>query len=118
MDFTDKLKFIDDVLARVEDWVHGQDGADITLARSYCLEIMTHDRDGTPIWNPKMVDWESAPEWANWHAVDGDGFGHWYECKPVKIEFRSGWYDQSEMEEDQEYLFDRYDWTETLTQRP
>lgn len=27
-------------------------------------------------------DWNSAPEWANWWAVDADGLAHWYANEP------------------------------------
>lgn len=35
------------------------------------------------------INWESAPNWANWHAFDGDGAGWWYASKPVWI--LNGW---------------------------
>lgn len=31
----------------------------------------------------RIADWSQAPEWAEWHAVDGDGLGFWYKDKPV-----------------------------------
>lgn len=30
------------------------------------------------------VDWSSAPEWAEFHAFDLNGDGHWYENQPIK----------------------------------
>lgn len=30
--------------------------------------------------------WESAPDWANWLAMDGDGTWFWYENKPHVME--------------------------------
>lgn len=27
-------------------------------------------------------DWDTAPEWAQWWAVDSDGRGYWYEARP------------------------------------
>lgn len=26
--------------------------------------------------------WDTAPEWANWLAMDGNGEWYWYESKP------------------------------------
>lgn len=28
------------------------------------------------------IDWSKAPEWADWHAIDEDGKGFWFEIKP------------------------------------
>lgn len=36
-------------------------------------------------------DWKSAPEWANWRAMDADGQVFWYEQKPEKSLQRSVW---------------------------
>ena len=30
--------------------------------------------------------WESAPDWANWLAMDEDGTWFWYETKPLVAE--------------------------------
>lgn len=38
---------------------------------------------------PAAPDWATAPEWANFHAIDSDGLGCWFEKYPIK-EF-SGW---------------------------
>lgn len=27
-------------------------------------------------------DWKDAPEWANWLAMDEDGYWYWYELEP------------------------------------
>ena len=35
----DKLDFIDDFLASCEDWMHGEDGKDVTICRKYLGEI-------------------------------------------------------------------------------
>lgn len=28
------------------------------------------------------IDWDNAPEWANYVAMDSDGYWHWYELQP------------------------------------
>lgn len=35
----EKIEFIDDFLMRCEDWMHGQDGEDVTKSRKYLEEI-------------------------------------------------------------------------------
>lgn len=35
----DKIEFIDDFLMRCEDWMHGEDGKDVTLCRKYLSEL-------------------------------------------------------------------------------
>lgn len=30
-------------------------------------------------------DWKDAPEWANWLAMDEDGFWLWHENRPNKL---------------------------------
>lgn len=30
--------------------------------------------------------WDNAPEWAEWHAVDADGNGYWFSNKPRYFE--------------------------------
>jgi hypothetical protein len=32
-----------------------------------------------------VIDWSTAPRWANYHAFDNDGKGWWYASKPVRI---------------------------------
>jgi len=60
-------------------------------------------------------DWQDAPEWANWLAMDDDNWWFWYEdkpkkdigywyIKPIKRSKRSG--------KDVDY------WEETLQKRP
>jgi hypothetical protein len=29
-----------------------------------------------------VIDWSTAPEWAKYHAFDGDGRGAWHQHKP------------------------------------
>lgn len=39
--------------------------------------------------NEFEVDWESAPEWAIYHAFDADGTGYWYPKKPYVQHMKS-----------------------------
>jgi hypothetical protein len=36
-------------------------------------------------------DWKDAPEWANWLAMDGDGYWYWYQGEPTWSEKDGGW---------------------------
>ncbi len=36
-------------------------------------------------------NWDNAPDWANYWAVDGDGVAWWYEIKPQHNEGDNGW---------------------------
>lgn len=33
----------------------------------------------------QMADWSTAPEWANWWAMDASRDAYWYEEEPKKI---------------------------------
>jgi len=35
----ERFEFIDDFLRRCEDWMHNEDGRDVTLSRKYLLEL-------------------------------------------------------------------------------
>lgn len=32
---------------------------------------------------PPQPDWGQAPEWAEWWAVDPNGWAHWFEAEPL-----------------------------------
>ena len=49
-------------------------------------------------------DWEDAPEWANWLAMDRDGDWVWHERKPVKE--KNYWRPTG-----------RWDWVETVIRK-
>lgn len=60
-------------------------------------------------------DWTTAPQWANYWAVDTDGYSWWYENKPHYDD--SFWYDIGSKEEDTLY-YSVTDWKSTLRKRP
>ncbi len=41
--------------------------------------------------NGFLIPYQLFPEWANWHAIDKNGVGHFYENKPLTSSF-GGWY--------------------------
>ncbi len=58
--------------------------------------------------------WDTAPEWANWLAMDADGTWFWYEQEPQR--FGDGWRVVSgDWDIAQPWL---YKWKETREQRP
>lgn len=67
-----------------------------------------------------MIDWSKAPEWANWHAIDSDGGGYWYEVKPILHRNQREWMYKSNTDQykgSKDYS-DFGDWRETLRERP
>ena len=64
-----------DALAVLHD--HLDAGGDNLLreAKSVCGALVD-------AWETLTPDWESAPAWARWFAVDATGVTHWFEAKP------------------------------------
>ena len=65
-------------------------------------------------------DWSSAPEWAQWWAVDADGAPYWFECKPISgdakwVQIHQQWARDKRLYVD---LPLGIDWRETLVARP
>lgn len=38
-----------------------------------------------PIYVPPELDWDEAPEWANWYAVDANGRAFFYDVQPTQM---------------------------------
>ena len=57
-------------------------------------------------------DWNDAPSWANWLAMDAGGEWYWYENKPELS--GAGFFDPVGKVE----LAEIPNWTESLQQRP
>ena len=69
-------------------------------------------------------DWSLAPDWANYWAVDMDGYSHWYSFAPVKNLKINGWTLQNNGE-GVDNIFDadpssiyQGDWQDSLRKRP
>lgn len=62
-------------------------------------------------------NWDKAPEWAKWWAVDETGAHYWFENKPILSESRSMWIREND---DTGKLLVAYDgnWEESLQERP
>lgn len=70
--------------------------------------------DETKTVDPYAVDWNEAPEEANYHAVDADGNGFWHEINPQLLtsSWKSGthdWYCGD---------FPTENWKQSLRKRP
>lgn len=65
-----------------------------------------------------VVDWNAAPEWADWFAVDEDGQGFFYAEQPNLNEFGWGfagmWLEENVCEAN--YVFEH--WRKALMERP
>ena len=33
-----------------------------------------------------LADWSTAPDWAQWYAIDSNGYGNWFMTKPFPVE--------------------------------
>jgi hypothetical protein len=62
-------------------------------------------------------NWENAPKWANYLAMDEIGEWWWYECKPLKNEKDEFGVWETLHRAAQAYKSDQ-DWAETLESRP
>lgn len=62
-------------------------------------------------------EWEHAPDWANWLAMDDKGYWYWFAAKPElrSKHWTNPWGTQVR---DAGLTPGRSDWTETLEQRP
>ena len=72
-------------------------------------------------------DWTEAPDWAQWWAVDNDGYAYWYRDEPTYNAKYGGWLrtlgDKPDISFDQCWPpegFDDWDidWDKTLRSRP
>lgn len=66
------------------------------------------------------VDWNEAPYWAKYHAVDECGDGYWFELKP-QVEITKVWFETSvhgRLKFNISYDLTETDWKTTLTKRP
>lgn len=62
-------------------------------------------------------DWKTAPEWAQWLAMDADGGWRWYAIEPIKL--GCAWMSSKSKEATHPALRDPgdYDWRYTLEPR-
>ena len=71
-------------------------------------------------------DWSDAPPWAQWWAIDNDGYAYWYRDQPTYNAKYGGWLRTPGEEPDISldhfwpFPFDNWDidWSQTLRRRP
>jgi len=61
-----------------------------------------------------MINWDSAPKWAKWVAMDESSVWYWYEYKPTL----SGWGEWEQTGRLKRIDFDDVDYDQTLEARP
>jgi len=71
-------------------------------------------------------DWTEAPDWAQWWAIDDDGYAYWYRDQPTYNAKYGGWL--RTLGEEPDVSFDHcwpppfdnrdIDWSQTLRSRP
>lgn len=67
----------------------------------------------------RQPDWNTAPEWARFWAMDEDGGAWWYSDEPVIDEELGGWDMQSDVHDATEAESDHEpEWRESLRGRP
>lgn len=68
-----------------------------------------------------LADWSTAPEWAQWFAIDSNGFSSWYEKMPFIAVGKNGDFwavsDGAGMYGDH-YIIVGRNWRELIEQRP
>lgn len=64
------------------------------------------------------VDWNLAPEWANYAAMSANGDWHWFENEPIMNE-KSGWWinDHSTVVGKCQFFQPHKHWKNSLTKR-
>jgi len=67
---------------------------------------------------PTSPDWSTAPEWAQYFAIDKDGqMGWFYEKRPIKKVLKNMWY-SSGFKKPLSNAFDATNWQNSLQKRP
>ena len=68
-----------------------------------------------------QINWDKAPDWAKWWAVDSNGVAFFYDVKPKIDENYSWWNNEGVSYRDdnsETYKISGIDWRQTLTRRP
>ena len=93
------------------------DGAEEAIANIMAVVDALTEQDAQP--DAPLPDWTTAPEWAQWWAVDADGMACWYTSEP-KI-YESVWGPEDDRWHVTHGLVDLplgVDWRTTLRRRP
>ena len=67
------------------------------------------------------IDWNKAPDWANYHAEDECGIGYWYTYEPshddYSGEWRSSLCDNKWIQSKHDHRYN-FKWLQSLEKRP
>lgn len=86
----------------------------LTVTNDLVLSTLQETTDNEP-------DWDNAPEWAAYWAIDKDGRACWYKYAPNVDYDNEVWNNDDSEESYNEYQYDRHEnenWTESLRKRP
>lgn len=66
------------------------------------------------------IDWTQAPAWAQYHAIDQNGNGYWFEDLPTISDYHSVWQtdEESNLIASDFTLLAGQDWRQSLVGRP
>ena len=87
--------------------------ADIPYILYLMLRAKLTEREVAP-----SINWNVAPEWAQWAAMDSNGRWHWFETQPILNQI--DWNNSCGTRWDRMYMLPlgSFDWTKTLVSRP
>ncbi len=63
-----------------------------------------------------QIDWTTAPAWAQWHAFDSNGYGHYYQYEPKQTNI--DWLQFGHQDRSWRFLPTGQDWRDSLVKRP
>ncbi len=72
-----------DILYDIKTVLAGINGG--VLDERFAEAVQRLDQFVSDVETEVCPDWDSAPEWAQWWAVDADGAAFWYEYAPVLL---------------------------------
>lgn len=87
VDGKDKIKAFTDGGAAFDEFINNDDI--VSLKRVDCISLEHNTGNAQvsggsgDVW--PEVEWNNAPHWANYHAIDADGTGRWYSHHPTRI---------------------------------
>jgi hypothetical protein len=84
-------------------------------AKRYPFDDEVESHDPYAVDCSYLVNWDEAPEWAMYHAVDESGCGYWH--KEIPFVFYSVWRQDRCMRKSKNYP-NNPNWRESLRERP
>ena len=101
-------------ISRIVDCVNACAGMEDPAAEIAALRQRISELESQP--KRPEPNWDEAPEWAMWWAVDADGEACFFEAEPVRDDMI--WDNRGKWDCAGEVNLSNLDWRETLTKRP